>query len=318
MIAPRAGNGLTLPVRSARNAAGPLHEQGSHRGGPLAHGPGFPVHTHPEHTVDAPMERPGEPHVPDLEPFDPALSPVPPMPGTDDGSGLVLLLAALAREDEWTERAAVGLASGWADAGRRVLLVDLALARPRLDGVLGVAVGEGVTDVLLFGSSIARIAQQVAGGRFLFLSVGTATARPELVASSGRWAEIVETCASQGTTVVVFLPSQLPGRRRCCPGRATWCCSRNWPKTGTERLRGVWGLGSEPCWFPRRPRLRASGMRFKQVETTTGQSGRLQNGVRTRGRTSRRSFRRRPRSRPRAPALRRRGRRRPARPAPDV
>ena len=163
------------------------------------------------------MERPGEPHVPDLEPFDPALSPVPPMPGTDDGSGLVLLLAALAREDEWTERAAVGLASGWADAGRRVLLVDLALARPRLDGVLGVAVGEGVTDVLLFGSSIARIAQQVAGGRFLFLSVGTATARPELVASSGRWAEIVETCASQGTTVVVFLPSQLPGAEALLP-----------------------------------------------------------------------------------------------------
>ena len=158
------------------------------------------------------MERPGEAHVPEFQLFDPALSPAPPLPGVEGGSAVVLLAAApRAREDQWAERAAAGLASGWADQGRRVLLVDLALARPRLDRVLGAALDEGVTDALLFGSSVKRIAQRVTGEPFLFLSAGTATARPEAVASSGRWAAIVEDCASKGTTLVVFLPSQLPG-----------------------------------------------------------------------------------------------------------
>ena len=158
------------------------------------------------------MERPGEPHVPEPEFFDPRLSPVPALPGTDDGETLVVLLAeAAGREDGWAERAAAGLASGWTDQGRPVLLVDLALERPRLDRVVGVGLGEGVSDALLFGSSIERIAQRAPDGRFLFLSAGTATARPEAVASSGCWAGVAKDCARQGATLVVFLPAELPG-----------------------------------------------------------------------------------------------------------
>lgn len=158
------------------------------------------------------MERPGEPHVPEPELFDPGLSPVPSLPGADDGEALVVLLAAAAGcEDGWAERAAAGLASGWTEQGRPVLLADLALERPRLERVVGVALGEGVSDALLFGSSIERIAQRSPDGRFLFLSAGTATARPEAVASSGRWAGVAKDCARQGATLVVFLPAELPG-----------------------------------------------------------------------------------------------------------
>ena len=158
------------------------------------------------------MERPGEPHVPEPELFDPGLSPVPTLPGADDGEALVVLLAAGAgREDGWAERAAAGLASGWTDQGRPVLLVDLALERPRLDRVVGVGLGEGVSDALLFGSSIERIAQRAPDGRFLFLSAGKATARPEAIASSECWAGVAKDCARQGATLVVFLPAELPG-----------------------------------------------------------------------------------------------------------
>ena len=158
------------------------------------------------------MERPGEPHVPEPEFFDPGLSPVPSLPGADNGEALVVLLAAAAgREDGWAERAAAALASGWTEQGRPVLLVDLALERPRLDRVLGVGLGEGVSDALLFGSSIERIAQRAPDGRFLFLSAGTATARPEAVASSRRWAGVAKDCARKGATLVVFLPAELSG-----------------------------------------------------------------------------------------------------------
>lgn len=158
------------------------------------------------------MERPAEPHVPEPELFDPGLSSVPPLPGADEGEALVVLLAAAAgRGDGWAERAAAGLAAGWTEQGRPVLLADLALERPRLDRVVGAGPGEGVSDALLFGSSIERIARRAPDGRFLFLSAGTATARPEAVASSGRWAGVAKDCARQGSTLVVFLPAELPG-----------------------------------------------------------------------------------------------------------
>lgn len=159
------------------------------------------------------MERPRESVVPEPQRFDPARSDVPPLPVTADGDpGVVLLVApSPVRQDDWAERAAAALAGVWADQGRSILLADFALARPGLHRVLEVANGEGVTDALLFGSSVQRVARPVEGGRFLFMPAGTATARPQAVTASPRFAAIVEACKSVRATPVVFLPSDLPG-----------------------------------------------------------------------------------------------------------
>ena len=147
------------------------------------------------------------------QPFDPAQSVAPHLPPDVSGEpGVVLLVAAsAAREHEWAERAAVSLASGWAEHGRRILLADFALARPGLHRALEAENGEGVSDVFLFGSSVQRVACPVRDGRFLFVPAGTATARPDVVATSDRWHSIVEGCARARAMLVVFLPSDLPG-----------------------------------------------------------------------------------------------------------
>ena len=150
--------------------------------------------------------------LPEPQSFDPARSEVPPLSVTLGGEpGVVLLVVApAAAGHEWTEHSAAALAAGWADQGRRILLADFALTRPGLHRVLGVANGEGVSDVFLFGSSLQRVARPVEDGRFLFVSAGTVTARPEAVTSSPRWEAVVEACVRVRATLVAFLPWDLP------------------------------------------------------------------------------------------------------------
>jgi hypothetical protein len=72
------------------------------------------------------------------------------------------------------------------------LLADLALVRPGLHDVVGVENGEGMTDAFLFGSSVLRVARPIRDRGFLFVPAGTATARPEAVATSPRWSAVVD------------------------------------------------------------------------------------------------------------------------------
>ena len=154
------------------------------------------------------MDRdPPEPQI-----FDPALSPTPFLPDVPPGGGLVVLVvAAAAATSDWAEQTAVALASGWAEKRRRILLADLALAQPGLHRALGLENGEGMSDAFLFGSSVLRVACPVRERGFLFVPAGTATASPEAVAVSPRWASVVGACDRIGASVVVFLPSDLPG-----------------------------------------------------------------------------------------------------------
>ena len=154
------------------------------------------------------MDRdPPEPQI-----FDPAQFPAPFLPDVPPGGGLVVLVvAAAAATRDWAERTALGLAAGWAEKKRRILLADLALAQPGLHQALGIENGEGMSDAFLFGSSVLRVARPVRERGFLFVPAGTATASPEAVAASPRWATVVDECDRVNATVVVFLPADLPG-----------------------------------------------------------------------------------------------------------
>jgi hypothetical protein len=124
---------------------------------------------------------------------------------------VVLVVAAAAATSDWAERTALALATGWAEKSRRILLADLALAQPALHRALGIENGEGMSDAFLFGSSVLRVARPLHERGFLFVPAGTATANPEAVAASPRWASLVDACERISATIVVFLPSNLPG-----------------------------------------------------------------------------------------------------------
>jgi len=124
---------------------------------------------------------------------------------------VVLVVAAAAATSDWAERTALALAAGWAEEKRRILLADLTLAQPGLHRALGIENGEGMTDVFLFGSSVPRVARPLDERGFLFVPAGTATATPEAVAASPRWTSVVDACERISATIVVFLPSDLPG-----------------------------------------------------------------------------------------------------------
>ena len=149
---------------------------------------------------------------PEPQIFDPGQLPTPSLPDLPPGGGIVVLVVSSndsARE--WAERSALALASAWAETERRILLADLALADPGLHQALGLENGEGMSDAFFFGSSVLKVARPLPERGFLFVPAGTATASPEAVAASPRWASVVDSCDRIGATVVVFLPSDLPG-----------------------------------------------------------------------------------------------------------
>lgn len=206
MIAP--GDDLGLPSGKLADsgthgrAPGPPHELVSPPNGPRV----VAIPADAPSRADVPMDRdPPEPQT-----FDPAQSPIPFLPDAPLGGGLVILVMASADAfADWAERTALALASGWAEK-RQILLADLALGNPGLHQALGVENGEGMSDVLLFGCSVLRVARPVHERGFLFVSAGTATASPEVVAASPRWASVVDACHRIRATVVVFLPSDIP------------------------------------------------------------------------------------------------------------
>lgn len=160
---------------------------------------------------------------------------------------MVLVVAAAAATRDWAELTALALAAGWAEKKRRILLVDLALAQPGLHHALGIENGEGMSDAFLFGSSVLRVACPVRERGFLFVPAGTATASPEAVAASPRWATVVDACDRVNAAVVVFLPSDLPGREHLLAAASdvylitdTSSDSSRVPPAGIgDRLRGV-------------------------------------------------------------------------------
>jgi hypothetical protein len=128
----------------------------------------------------------------------------------NDCSLLVLLATPAAREAEWAERTAVSLARDWARQGERVFLVDLAMSRPRLHSALGDANGEGISDVLLYGASLRRIARSVPDG-FLYAPSGTPVLDGAQALRSPRWASLTDGFAQAGAQLVAFLPTDEPG-----------------------------------------------------------------------------------------------------------
>ena len=112
---------------------------------------------------------------------------MPPVLDLDSGhepvEGRVVVISATrtVRDRGWAPRAAVEMARGWASQGARVFLADLSLEDPEIHSVLEAGNLEGVSDSLLYGASIQRVARPADDGAFFVATAGTAVADPSLV-----------------------------------------------------------------------------------------------------------------------------------------
>jgi hypothetical protein len=129
----------------------------------------------------------------------------------DPGSVVLVLAEEGARAGGWTGRVAVDLASAWGASGAQVILADADVAAAPLHGLLGEENGEGMSDHLIFGASLERVARPLSGRPFLFASAGTAVGDPEGTLRSSRWAYCLSAVRGSPSVLVLYLPADLLG-----------------------------------------------------------------------------------------------------------
>ncbi|MCG6957407.1 MAG: SPOR domain-containing protein, partial [Gemmatimonadetes bacterium] len=132
-----------------------------------------------------------------------------PMPSADPGDGgavTAIVATAGAVEAGWASGGAVALAHAWATAGRRVVLTDADMLVPTLHAELGLPNQEGLSDVLLWGASVRRVARPVEDGGFYLMSAGTVVADGTEPFEASRWAHLCDGFREAGVVLAVFAP----------------------------------------------------------------------------------------------------------------
>lgn len=150
--------------------------------------------------------------LPEWSVFDANAAPVLPEHADRPGRLVVVVATTKAQEDSWAINATVDIAKSWSEAGRRVVLADTVLGAPTLHECLQTDNTEGVTDTVLFGSSVRHVAKQTDLGGFFFITAGTAAADPAAVLASERWARVSRGFVEAGVTLVTYIGSKSDGK----------------------------------------------------------------------------------------------------------
>jgi hypothetical protein len=132
--------------------------------------------------------------------------------GTDNpGAGMVACVVDPSIDSGWAAEAAVSMARSWVQGGTKVLLADLFLDDPVLNGTLGVENADGVSDVFLYGASIRHVARPIQAGGYLLATAGTAVADGAAVLSHERWGPVLDGFREAGVLLVALVPADAPG-----------------------------------------------------------------------------------------------------------
>src|SRR5690606_10650877 len=115
---------------------------------------------------------------------------------------VVLLLSSESDRGAAAELARL-LSGAWSSPDRELILIDLHLETPLLDGDRGGHAPEGIVDLLLYGASLRRIARPAPDG-FSVVSVGTYAADSEEVYGHPRWERLI---AEAGARLVLLAPA---------------------------------------------------------------------------------------------------------------
>ena len=146
-----------------------------------------------------------DPATPGLpEPLEAALS------GADPALGCLAVVVAADIDPRWGADVSLLLVQEWAAKGRKIFLADASFEKPVLHAAAGVANGEGVSDLMLYGASLRRVSQSV-GKRVVLASTGTPVADVQELLSHPNWETVIRGFTETKATLVVHLPADAPG-----------------------------------------------------------------------------------------------------------
>ncbi len=149
------------------------------------------------------------------QPLDPAAGS---LPGeiesalSDGGSvsACVVILADSEIDRDWGAQASLAVAKRWAASGRRIILADACLDGPVLHEAVGVANGEGVSDMVLYGASAQRITERVED-RLMLAPAGTPVTQVAEVLEHVKWDMVIRGCKEAEATLVFYVSTGTPG-----------------------------------------------------------------------------------------------------------
>lgn len=137
--------------------------------------------------------------LPDWQPIEGVSAPVGP------GRVVVLVASEQAVSEGWAADGALSLARSWSSQGHRLILVDGGLHEPSLHAAAGLPNREGLSDVTLFGASVARVSQPLDDGNLFLISAGTPVADAQSVVRSSRWHRVSAGMAEAGVTMMLYV-----------------------------------------------------------------------------------------------------------------
>lgn len=104
---------------------------------------------------------------------------------------------------------ATNLAIVMAQLGRKVVLIDADLRRPRVHRALGITNVMGLSDVLRGHATIQDVAQPWDGGNLVIITSGSLPPNPAEILSSTRMMEVIETLKKDFEMIIIDTPPSL-------------------------------------------------------------------------------------------------------------
>jgi capsular exopolysaccharide synthesis family protein len=121
-----------------------------------------------------------------------------------------VLMVTSAEQGDGKTTTAIQLAQVLTRAGRRVLLVEADLRRPRVTDYMGLIGGAGLTNILTRTAEIEDLLQPVGDGTLTVLAAGPIPPNPSELLASGAMRDFLTTVASSWDMVVVDAAPLLP------------------------------------------------------------------------------------------------------------
>ncbi|WP_150463151.1 polysaccharide biosynthesis tyrosine autokinase [Nesterenkonia ebinurensis] len=125
-----------------------------------------------------------------------------------DGGNVYTITSSIPREGKSTT--AVNLAIALADAGKKTVLIDGDLRKPKVAEYLGIEGGVGLTDVLIGRADLEDVFQQWGNRRLLVLPSGMIPPNPSELLGSQQMQSLLSTVSTGSDVVIIDAPPLLP------------------------------------------------------------------------------------------------------------
>ncbi len=146
-------------------------------------------------------------HLPAWTAFDPGAPPALSEGGPLPGRVVALVAGEGAVRAGWVGEVALDLAASWGTGtAGRVVTADAGFQAPSLRYAADLPPAEGLSDLLLWGGSLQRVARRNVRGGFV-VTAGTPIADGSQALSTSRWGALCAGCREAGVTLVVVTPA---------------------------------------------------------------------------------------------------------------